>query len=389
MKKKASYQSILLLAILLLLVMGRGNVTSAANKNVVTKTSMILIKDESYKLKAKFNKKNAEYYWESRNPDVVMVDSKTGVVTAISKGKTMVDFYLNGKRVGKCYIRVETPALNIKKKSMDITDTMKLKVKGTLQKVTFSSEDSSILTVTEDGEVKAIAPGSTKITALLTNPKSNRKTKLNCEVKVRNTKLIALTFDDGPGPSTPIVLDALEKYDSKATFFVVGSQISDKTKGYVKRAYDLGCEIGNHTYSHLNIPKTSVNKVIADVKKNDQLVKAITGSTPFLMRPPYGAITKEAQEKLNKAQVTWCLDTLDWKYRNTSYVTNYVLTHASDGDIILMHDIHPTTAKAVEPILKGLKNKGFKLVTVSELAQARGKTLVAHEKYNGFKKNRK
>lgn len=387
--KKTWYQSILSLVILLLIISGRGNVASAANKNAVTKTSLILIKDESYKLKAKFKKKNAEYYWESRNPEVVTVDPQTGVVKAVSKGKTLVDFYLNGKKAGKCYIRVETPVLNVEKKFMDITDTMKLKVKGTLQNVTFSSGDSSIVSVTEDGEVKAIAPGYTKITALLTNPKSNRKTKLYCKVKVKNTKLIALTFDDGPGPYTPIVLDALEKYDSKATFFVVGSKISDKTKGYVKRAFDLGCEIGNHTYSHINIPKIPLNQVIADVKKTDRLVKEITGSKPFLMRPPYGAITKEAQEKLNKAQVTWYLDTLDWKYRNTNYVTNYVLTNASDGDIILMHDIHQTSAKAVEPIIKGLKKKGFKLVTVSELAQARGKTLVAHEKYNGFKRNKK
>ncbi|WP_167958002.1 polysaccharide deacetylase family protein [Anaerosporobacter faecicola] len=385
-KKKAMYKSIVLLFVLFCLI-GQYNKVSAV-KNAIVEKNLILIKDESYELTADLDYEDEmEYYWESKNPEIAEVDADTGVVKAIAKGKTTVELYVDEEIVGTCTVRVEIPSLNVKKKTVEITDTFQLTVGKTEQEVSYHSAKSSIAKVSADGVVTAVSAGSTKITATLFNKTTNTKTKYTCTVKVKNTKLIALTFDDGPSIYTPIVLDALEKNQAKATFFVVGSRITDKTKGHIKRAEELGCEIGNHTYSHINMSSSSLEKIQSEIKKTDKKVKSIIGSPTYIMRPPYGSLTEKTQKNIDKAMVFWNVDTLDWKYRNTDYVINYVLANAKDGDIVLMHDLYKSTANAVDTIIRGLQEKGFKVVTVSELAQAKGKELVSGKKYYSFKKS--
>lgn len=378
------YKSIILLIVLFCLI-GLSNEVSA-EKNAIVEKNLILIKDESYELMAELDYEDEiEYYWKSKNPEIAEVDTDTGIVKAIAKGKTTVELYVDEKIVGTCKIRVEVPKLNVTKKTVDITDTFQMTVGKTEQEVSYSSAKSSIAKVSEDGIVTAVSAGSTKITATLVNNTTNTKTKFICTVKVKNTKLIALTFDDGPSIYTPIVLDALEKNHAKATFFLVGSRITDKTKGYIKRANELGCEIGNHTYNHIKISSSSLSKIQSEIKKTDNKIKSLIGSPTYILRPPYGSLTAKTQKNIDKALVLWNVDTLDWKYRNTNHVINHVLANAKDGDIVLMHDLYKSTANAVDSIIKGLNKKGYKVVTVSELAQAKGTELVSGKKYNSFK----
>ncbi|MCQ2548282.1 MAG: polysaccharide deacetylase family protein [Clostridia bacterium] len=193
-------------------------------------------------------------------------------------------------------------------------------------------------------------------------------------------KHCALTFDDGPSTwTTPIVLDALEKNNAKATFFCLGQSINKDTGKLIKRAHDLGCEIGSHTYDHAYLPNLSKAQIKKQVNKTDKRIKKYIGSKASVMRAPYGAYDKKVLKVFKRPNIFWSMDTEDWKYKDTARLKNYVPGHIHDGEIVLMHDIHETTAKAVNSICKSLKKKNYELVTVTELAAING------QKLNDFK----
>ncbi len=195
-------------------------------------------------------------------------------------------------------------------------------------------------------------------------------------------KLIALTFDDGPRvESTALILDTLEKYHAKATFFVVGNCITnDERKANMKRAVELGCEIGNHSYSHPDAGKwkgLTYEEYCEQIDKTNEAVEAVTGIKPKVFRCPGGNLTdplKKALRERNMPNMYWYIDTLDWRNRDVEMNVASVLEsdRLKDGAIILMHDIHMPTAQACERIVKGLQEKGYQLVTISELFSAKG-----------------
>lgn len=186
-----------------------------------------------------------------------------------------------------------------------------------------------------------------------------------------NKKMAALTYDDGPSSYTPIVLDALEKYDSRATFFVVGDRVAGYAS-YVERAHRLGCEIGNHTYSHTMLPSLSVPAIQSQIAMTNQAVKNITGVSPAVMRAPGGAYNGIVQSAVGMPLIQWSIDTLDWKTRSAPATQAAVLGSIRDGDVVLMHDLHGPTAEASKTIIPELVRRGYQLVTVSELADCRG-----------------
>jgi peptidoglycan/xylan/chitin deacetylase (PgdA/CDA1 family) len=201
----------------------------------------------------------------------------------------------------------------------------------------------------------------------------------------KTKKHVALTFDDGPGANTTgKVLDALEKYGCRATFFVVGSNINDKTGKLLKREAELGCEIGNHSYSHANLASLSSSAIKNQLAKTDKKVKKYTGKKPALCRTPYGAGSKTVLKAMGRPNILWSVDTLDWKYRNTKRLVSYVKKQAKDGSIILMHDIHKSTANAVDQICKNLKKANFETVTVTELSAIKGKKMKSAKSYGSF-----
>ncbi len=201
-------------------------------------------------------------------------------------------------------------------------------------------------------------------------------------------KLIALTFDDGPSyKSTNRILDVLEKHNSAATFFVVGYNI-EKNISTIKRASELGCEIGNHSQSHKNLMKCTEAELKNQVKSPNKLLKELAGVDAKLFRAPGGNFDG-VESKIGMPIIQWSVDTLDWKYKDSSNkdrteeqrkadlekIVDNVVSNAEKGDIILMHDIYGFTADLCELMVPALIDKGFTLVTVSEMYLAYGSEL--------------
>ena len=187
----------------------------------------------------------------------------------------------------------------------------------------------------------------------------------------KNKKMVALTYDDGPSIYTPRVLKTLKENNSVATFFVVGNRVSTYSDT-VKKAHDMGCEIGNHTYEHKNLTRVSEAEVKRQITKTNRNVKKVTGQAPVIVRPTGGATNANVKQWVGMPSIIWSIDTLDWKTRNADSTKKAVLDHVKDGDIVLMHDLYSATASASETIIPELVKRGYQLVTVSELAECRG-----------------
>lgn len=196
--------------------------------------------------------------------------------------------------------------------------------------------------------------------------------------------MIALTFDDGPGKRTNEILNQLRKYSAHATFFMLGQKVSSY-KEEVQTMKELGCELGNHSFDHANLTKLSAKGVQKEVEETNEKIKAITGIEATVMRPPYGAINDTVKENVDMPMILWNIDTLDWKTRNTQKTIDAVMDNVSDGDVILMHDIHTETVDAALKLIPKLEDAGYQLVTVSELAAAKGITLENGGRYAQFK----
>ncbi len=179
-------------------------------------------------------------------------------------------------------------------------------------------------------------------------------------------KCVALTFDDGPGRYTAQLLRDLAAYNARATFFTVGQNVAIYPS-LVRAEVQAGHEIGNHTWSHVDLSTASPAVIVRQIRKTDQIITKITGSAPTLIRPPYGAISGQVRANVDRPLVLWDVDTLDWKYHDSARVTRSAITGIQPGDIVLMHDIHATTVAAVPAILKSLSKRGFHFVTVSQL----------------------
>ena len=184
--------------------------------------------------------------------------------------------------------------------------------------------------------------------------------------KINNSdKLIALTFDDGPNYNTSKVLDVLAKYNVKA-FFVLGSKAKDNKK-ILKREYDSGMEIGNHTFNHLLLTKYKENVIKDEIDKTSSVIFEVTGRYPKLLRPSYGAYNNTIKKIGDMPIIIWDIDTLDWKYHNSKRIASRVINKVKDGDIILMHDIYSATANSLNIIIPELQNRGYTFVTIPEL----------------------
>lgn len=196
--------------------------------------------------------------------------------------------------------------------------------------------------------------------------------------------MIALTFDDGPSGYTEEILDVLEKYDARATFFVVGERVNSY-KSTIKRAYNMGCEIGSHTWSHPLLSDCSVSTIKSEIERTDKAVEAITGEKPALLRPPYGGVDSTVSKYAGKPLINWSVDTRDWETQSSSSTYYSIMNDSYDGAIILMHDIYYATKEGAIQAIPKLVSKGYQLVTVSELAAYRGVDMKDGTVYYHFK----
>ena len=221
-------------------------------------------------------------------------------------------------------------------------------------------------------EEKNTTTNTTEVTkSSETTTTTNKNRKINAK-----KPMVALTFDDGPnGTATPKILNTLEKYGVVATFFDLGQNIANYPK-VVKREEELGCEVASHTYSHKNLNTLSTKQIQNDLNKAIKAYENVLGHKPALVRPPYGNANATVKKAINYPLINWDIDTLDWKSRNASKILNEVHKYSDyDGRIILMHGIYDSTADAVAKLVPELINKGYQLVTVSELAEYKGYTL--------------
>lgn len=198
-----------------------------------------------------------------------------------------------------------------------------------------------------------------------------------------NKPMMALTFDDGPGPRTGELLDVLEQYNAHATFFMLGQNVG-QYGDFVKRMLDGGNELGNHSYDHPQLTKLDASGIQAQMGDTNNLIANAAGQPASVMRPPYGAINDVVKANVGMPMIMWSIDTLDWKTKNAQATIDHVMNNAGDGDIVLMHDIHTTSVDAAIALIPKLIDSGYQLVTVTELAEARGITLENGGRYSEF-----
>lgn len=204
-----------------------------------------------------------------------------------------------------------------------------------------------------------------------------------------NRKMVALTFDDGPTEQyTPQILDLAEEYGIRVTFFMQGNRLYEKD-AIVRRAVELGCDIGTHGWSHTDMT-TLTRRELRDRfdRVEERISEMVEGGYDLrLMRPPYGNTNSDVYSAATSSElavIKWSVDTLDWKSRNTASVLEICREEIRDGSIVLFHDKFQSTVDAVRELIPWLLEQGYDLVTVTELIESTGEPL----RYGGLYRNK-
>lgn len=201
--------------------------------------------------------------------------------------------------------------------------------------------------------------------------------------ETKQRPMIALTFDDGPGEYTEELINCLVENNAKATFFMLGQNVEAYPE-IAKELSDAGMELGNHSYSHPDLVTIGADAAAQQVSNTDAALKAATGFEATVMRPPGGSFNDSVKAAIDHPLIIWSIDTRDWATKSEDQTYQVVMDNAQDGSVVLMHDIHEWSVKAAIRMIPDLIAKGFKLVTVSELAEAKGKTLQSGNAYYYF-----
>jgi len=183
-------------------------------------------------------------------------------------------------------------------------------------------------------------------------------------------KQIALTFDAAWGnEDTQTLIDILDRYGVKATFFVIG-QWAEKYPESVRALHDAGHDVMNHSYDHRHYTGLSSAEMVQDVHRASEVIRGVTGTKPNLFRPPYGdynAAVVEAMRNAGYYTIQWDVDSLDWKDLSAAEITRRVLDGAKNGSIILFHNAALHTPEALPGIIEGLQSQGYELVGVADM----------------------
>ncbi len=188
------------------------------------------------------------------------------------------------------------------------------------------------------------------------------------------TKLVAITFDDGPSGYTPRLLDGLKERGAKATFFVVGNRIGSYPN-VMRRLVNEGHQIGNHTTNHPQLTTLSAASIASELSYCESKLEAYGGDQMYSMRPPYGSYNATVRQQSYGPLILWSVDTLDWQSRNADAVYNQIISKTTDGSIVLLHDLYPTSVTGALRAIDTLQARGYECVTVNELFRRRGITM--------------
>ena len=186
-------------------------------------------------------------------------------------------------------------------------------------------------------------------------------------------KLIAITFDDGPGAYTSTLLDELAARDVKATFFVSGYRAASYPET-LKRMVAEGHQLASHTQNHENLNTLSASKIASEISQTQALITAAGGDDPAYIRPPYGNANQTVRAQATAPLINWSVDPEDWKYHNADTVCRNILAGSYDGAIILVHDIYKTSVEGALAAIDKLLAQGYEFVTVRDLLLRRGIT---------------
>ncbi len=179
--------------------------------------------------------------------------------------------------------------------------------------------------------------------------------------------ILALTFDDGPHPVyTPQLLDGLKERGIKASFFLMGKNIAGN-EDLVRRMYEEGHLIGNHTFDHVRLSRLTDSEACSQITRTSNTIYEITGQYPTYVRPPYGEWKEGLDCTVTMLPVFWDIDPLDWNTKNTDQVVQKVVSSAEDGNIILMHDYYDSSVQAALQIVDIMTRQGYDFVTVDRL----------------------
>jgi len=184
-----------------------------------------------------------------------------------------------------------------------------------------------------------------------------------------NKPIVALTFDDGPSIHTSRILDTLQKYGGRVSFFVMGNKVAEH-KTRILRALHMECEIICHAWDHPDLTKLSGRAIKKQLFDTIAAIAKVTGTVSLMFRPPYGYTNTKVEKiakKLGLAIVKWSIDPSDWKVKDADAVYASIMVTVKDGDIVLCHDLHESTAAAMNRVIPDLIEQGYQLVTVSEL----------------------
>lgn len=185
-------------------------------------------------------------------------------------------------------------------------------------------------------------------------------------------KYIAFTYDDGPSEYTSDLLKTLEANDSSATFFMIGNRMKLDPE-VVFSIYNSNSEIGSHSYSHKDLSEINEEDIDEELNSIEVIYNDITNDTIKLLRPPYGRYNDYVLNQ-NYKIVLWNIDPKDWLVKDSNKIYNNVLSNACDGCVVLMHDIYPETIEATKRLIPALKDKGYKIVSVSKLMEIKNYT---------------
>lgn len=201
----------------------------------------------------------------------------------------------------------------------------------------------------------------------------------------KDKKLVALTFDDGPNSkTTKKLLAELKKRQAKVSFFMLGEKATCEPD-LVRSIYNEGHSIGSHTYSHKNLNTLTDQEIKDEINKTNELIRSITGSEVKYLRPPYGLFKEETLATSNMTFILWNVDTEDWKYKNSKRLTQYLVDHIEDGDIVLLHDIYESTITGVLDAIDILKPLNYEFVSIDELAKYKNIPLEKNKVYHSIK----
>jgi peptidoglycan/xylan/chitin deacetylase (PgdA/CDA1 family) len=207
----------------------------------------------------------------------------------------------------------------------------------------------------------------------------------------QNEKIIALTFDDGPSAKyTPKLLDILKKYKVPATFFVLGQNVKSQ-KILTRRIHQEGHLLANHSWNHPNMARLSSDSIKSQLDKTDKILAELGITDVHYFRPPYGAMSRKLIDKsieLGKFLVLWTVDTRDWQHPSAATILTNILKTVRNGDVILMHDIHPQAVYITESLIKVMTKAGYRFVLLDEIYRMEKKNDKYHTAFHKTQKKK-